>query len=145
MSFRIDPNQRLTAGSLESQAVEKNTPGFGQALAQVQKLQKQELQDFLDRLDSLGQNLARTRSLADLAEFKDLVKSFLRSTFGQSRRLHEENHWDFRGRPKVFARVTHIDTALEELGRKVLSEQAKPLDILAQIDEIRGLIVDLFA
>lgn len=145
MPFRIDLNQRLNAGTMESPAIEKNTPGFGQALAQVQKLQKKELQDFLNRLDSLGQNLAHSRSLADLAKFKDLVKGFLRSTLGQSRRLQEESHWDFRGRPKVFARVTHIDEELEELGRKVLSEQAKPLDILAKIDEIRGLIVDLLA
>lgn len=146
MPLRIDPNQRLNSGSLESQtAVEKNTPGFNQALGQAQKLQKKEFQDFLNRFDLLGQKLAQSRSLADLAEFKDMIKGFLRSTLGQSRRLQEETHWDFRGRPKVFARVTQIDETLEELGRRVLSEQAKPLDILAKIDEIRGLVVDLFA
>ncbi len=146
MAFRIDPNQRLSPGTLDTQnSVEKSTLGFGPALDQVQRLQKKEFQDFLAHLDILGQKLAHSLSLADLAEFKTRVKGFLRSTLGQSRRLQEETHWDFRGRPKVFARVTQIDAALEALGRTVLAEQAKPLDVLAKIDEIRGLVVDLFA
>lgn len=146
MSFRIDPNQRLNPGLLDGQnSVEKSDSSFGKALTQVEKLQKRDLVDFLTRIDSLGQKLSHSLSLSDLNAFKDLVKGFLRSTFGQSRQLQEETHWDFRGRPKVFARISRINEALEELGRQVLSEQAKPLEVLGKIDEIRGLVVDLFA
>ena len=74
-----------------------------------------------------------------------MVKSFLRSTFGQSRALQESSFWDYQGRPKILAKVTKVDQELEDLGRKVLDEQAKPMDLLAKIDEIRGLIIDLLA
>jgi uncharacterized protein YaaR (DUF327 family) len=43
------------------------------------------------------------------------------------------------------ARVTKINQVLEELGTQVLESQQEPLKILAKIDEIRGLILDLFA
>lgn len=146
MSFRIDPNHRLNPGTLEGQnSVEKSAGSFGNSLAQVEKLQKRDLEAVLTRIDSLGQKLAHSLSLSDLNALKDMVKGFLRSTFGQSRKLQEETHWDFRGRPKVFARISRINEALEELGRQVLTEQAKPLEVLAKIDEIRGLVVDLFA
>jgi uncharacterized protein YaaR (DUF327 family) len=59
--------------------------------------------------------------------------------------MQEETLWDYRGQPKVMARVTKIDKALEELGEQMLSTQAEPLKILAKIDEIKGLILDLFA
>jgi uncharacterized protein YaaR (DUF327 family) len=42
-------------------------------------------------------------------------------------------------------RVTKINQALEELGTQVLESQQEALKILAKIDEIKGLILDLFA
>lgn len=146
MAFRIDSTHPASIHSPDSaSSQEKTAVEFSQTLTQTQKLQQKELEDFLARLNAQGAKLAKSLSLRDLSDFKDMVKGFLRSTLGQSRKLQEESFWDFRGRPKVMARVSKIDQSLEELGRQVLSEQAKPLDILAKIDEIRGLIVDLYA
>jgi len=145
MGLRIDETRQPNTQCLPATAKEHATGGFSQALAQAEKLQRQELVHFLARLDTQGRKLAESLSLADLQDFRQLVKSFLRSTLGQSRSLTEETVWDFRGRPKIMARVARIDQALEELGRQVLKDHAAPLDILAKIDEIRGLIVDLTA
>lgn len=146
MSLRIDPNMKAKSATLESTYnAEKSDSDFGQALIRIEKLQHQKLQDFLTKLSTQGKKLADSLSLRDLADFRDMVKSFLRSTFGQSRQLQENSVWDYSGRPKVMARITRINEALEDLGRKVLEEQAKPMDILGKIDEIKGLIVDLFA
>lgn len=146
MAFRIDPSHHPNQPALDSSiSSEKTSPGFGQTFAQVQKLQKKEFEDFLARLNIQGEKLAKSLSLRDLADFKTMVRGFLRSTLGQSRKMQEESFWDFRGRPKVMSRISHIDQALEDLGRQVLSEQAKPLDILAKIDEIRGMLIDLYA
>ena len=144
MSLRIDSTQQTESLSRKTAMANKSELDFGQSLNQAQKLQAQELQEFLVRLEEKGQRLAESFSLRDLADFRDLVKSFLRSTFGASRRVQEESFWDFRGRPKILARISHIDKALEELGQKVLDSQAKPLEILEKIDEIKGLIIDLF-
>jgi uncharacterized protein YaaR (DUF327 family) len=138
-------------GTHQSESVARSTPtsqrgelDFNQMLANTQKLQTKELQDFMKRLEDKGKQLSESFSLLDLSDFKSMVKSFLRSTFGQSRRISEESFWDFRGRPKVLARITEIDNALEDLGRQVIDKQTDSLGILAQVDEIRGLIIDLF-
>jgi len=146
MSMRIDPSRKSSAPELEGLSSSNRGEGdFNKILSQTEKLNRQELQNFLQKLQTQGEKLAHTRTLRNLKDFQEMVRSFLRSTLGQSRTLSEEQVWDFRGRPKVMARVTQIDHALEELGKKVLDEQAKPLDILAKIDEIRGLIIDLLA
>ncbi|HWQ42725.1 MAG TPA: YaaR family protein [Desulfosporosinus sp.] len=145
MSLRIDSPHQTVLSNLESPGSLERNSDFSGVLSKTQKIQGIELQDFLDRLGTQGKKLAQTLSLRDLKDFRDMVKSFLRSTFGQSRKMQEDSSWDSQGRPKVMTRVTKIDQALEGLGKQLLDQQANPLEILTKIDEIRGLIVDLFA
>ena len=145
MPLRIDSTHQSKGPSVESSALATRGSEFSQALVSKQKLQRQELDQFFTRLDEVGQRLSQSLSLHDLADFRDLVKTMLRSTFGQSRTMGEESLWDYRGRPKVMARIQKVDQALEDLGKKVLDEQSKPMEILTKIDEIRGLIIDLLA
>lgn len=144
MPLRINGSQQTESLTRSSASAQRGEFDFSHMLTDTQKLQTKELQEFMSRLESKGKQLAKSFSLRDFSDFKSLVKSFLRSTFGQSRQVSEESFWDFQGRPKVLARITKIDKALEELGQKVLDNQTKPLELLDQIDEIRGLIVDLF-
>ncbi len=145
MPLRIDSTHQSKGPAVESSALTTRGSEFSQALVSKQKLQRQELDQFFTRLDEVGQRLSQSLSLHDLADFRDLVKTMLRSTFGQSRTMGEESLWDYRGRPKVMARIQKVDQALEDLGKKVLDEQSKPMEILTKIDEIRGLIIDLLA
>jgi hypothetical protein len=126
------------------QTSEKKESSFSNILSHSRQLQSQEMQLFLERLEKQGQKLSENRSLENLMEFKTMVKSFLQSTFGKSRNMQEETFWDYRGQPKVMARVTKINKTLEELGEQVLSSQSEPLKILEKIHEIKGLIIDLF-
>jgi uncharacterized protein YaaR (DUF327 family) len=146
MSLRVNNSNQPNAVNIEIQPnSEKKAADFNTILAQTRQLQSQELEVFLKRLNAQGQKLSQTLSVEDLIDFKNMVKSFLKSTLGKSRTMQEETIWDFRGQPKIMARVTKINQALEEFGEQVLSSQAEPLKILAKIDEIKGLIIDLFA
>lgn len=144
-SIRIDAPHQTQTPSLDSQSTLERNSDFNEVLSQTQKIKKIELQSFLSRLETQGKKLANSLSIRDLRDFRNMVKSFLRSTFGQSRKMQEESSWDFQGRPKVMARTTKIDQMLDDLGKQLLDQQAKPLEVLTKIDEIRGLIVDLFA
>ena len=145
MSIRIDTLHQTMAPNLDAQNSLERSSDFNGVLSQTQKIQRIELQTFLNRLETQGQKLAHSLSIRDLKDFRDMVKSFLRSTFGQSRKMQEDSSWDSHGRPKVMARIAKIDQTLDELGKQLLDQQTKPLEVLTKIDEIRGLIIDLFA
>ncbi|HHV63604.1 MAG TPA: YaaR family protein [Peptococcaceae bacterium] len=146
MSLRVNDSGQSNSLSLSQKPnLGKKGPDFNSILTQTKEIQSQELELFLKRLENQGQKLAQTMSIEDLLVFKSMVKRFLKSTFGQSRTLQEESVWDYRGQPKILARVTKINRALEELGEQILATQKEPLKILAKIDEIKGLIIDLFA
>ncbi|HBW36492.1 YaaR family protein [Desulfosporosinus sp. BICA1-9] len=145
MSLRINTPHQTPATNLDSQSPSAKTNDFSGVLSQTQKIQRIELQTFLGKLESQGKKLAQSLSIRDLKDFRDMVKTFLRSTFGQSRKMFEDSSHDSYGRPKVMTRIAKIDQALEELGQQLLDQQSKPLEVLTKIDEIRGLVVDLFA
>jgi len=145
MSLRINTPTQTHAPNHESQSSLDRNSDFSGVLSQTQKIHRIELQAFIGRLETQGKKLAHSLSIRDLKDFRDMVKSFLRSTFGQSRKMQEDTSWHYQGRPKVMARIGKIDLALDELGKQLLEQQAKPLEVLTRIDEIRGLIVDLFA
>ena len=145
MSLRINPSRQTAVAKNDTVNTPEQTSDFGGVLSHTQQIHHLELQAFLDRLRVQGEKLAHSLSIRDLKDFRDMVKSFLQSTFGQSRKMEENSTWDFRGRPKVMARITKIDQSLDDLGKQLLDQQAKPLEVLTKIDEIRGLIVDLFA
>jgi uncharacterized protein YaaR (DUF327 family) len=52
-----------------------------------------------------------------------------------------EQHTDRRNR--VYTLVREVDQQLAELTQMVLSGQSKPLDLLAKLEAIRGMLVDL--
>jgi uncharacterized protein YaaR (DUF327 family) len=144
MSLRIDSTHQTEPSSRKATSLSgHNGLEFNKILSGTQRLQQSELKDFLNCLNIQGEKLAESLSLQDLNDFKAMIKLFLRSTLGQSRSLQENTFWDFSGRPKILAKITGINHLLEVLGRKVINEQTKPLDILTKIDEIKGLIVDL--
>ncbi|MDR3289031.1 MAG: YaaR family protein [Peptococcaceae bacterium] len=144
MSFRIDSSNK-TSMTRPTPPATSGGGFFHQTLDHVQKLQRQELDAFLKKVDAQAAKLETSLSVRDLTIFRDMIKKFLRSTFGLSHSLEEEPCWDFYDRPKVMSRITKIDQALDDLGRQLLEDQSKTLDILTKIDEIRGLLVDLFA
>ena len=144
VSIRIDTTHQ-PAPILDSPSPLERGSDFSDVLSLTQKVKRQELQSFLGRLETQGQKLAQSLSIRDLKDFRDMVKSFLRSTFGQSRQMQEDSSCDSQGRPRAMARITKIDQTLDELGKQLLDQQTKPLEILTKIGEIRGLIVDLFA
>ncbi|MGI5901751.1 MAG: YaaR family protein [Desulfitobacteriia bacterium] len=147
MSLRVDSSgQTNTRLNFDPQTPGgKKEANFQKVLGRTEQLQNKELTLFLNRLDAQGKKLAESLSLEDLVTFKNMIQDFLKTTFGKSRVMQEEVFWDFSGQPKTMARVSKIDRALEDLGEQVLSSQAEALKILAKIDEIKGLIIDLFA
>ena len=146
MSIRINNSlQQVSTKTLDSPISAERSNTFNGVLSKTQKIQRTELESFLQRLTEQGNKFSESLNIRDLKDFQDMVRSFLRSTFGLSRQMHEEPSWDSHGRPKIMARIAKIDHELEELGKQFLNDQTKPLEILSKIDEIRGMIIDLFA
>lgn len=104
-----------------------------------------DLDQLLQKLDEIGRRLASSFSIYDFKEYKDTLRNFLQETIGKAYHLKNETGWSRMGRPKLYQCLELIDQELEDLSKMVLAKQKDPLKILEKLDQIRGILVDLYS
>lgn len=100
---------------------------------------------LLTDLDEAGQRLAKNFSIYDLIEYKNILKNFLQESLKQLYGIKEETGWSRNGRPKLYQCIEVLNRELEELTKLVLRQQKEPVKLLKKLDNIRGLLLDLYS
>lgn len=119
---------------------------FRAALAEVTAESREpvEIEAMLERVNRAGRELIKGRGVAELKAYREAVREFLKNSVRSSYHVKSERRWDRQGNPRDYRIVAEVNRHLEELTRMVLENQAPSLQILAKLDEIRGLLVDLW-
>lgn len=94
---------------------------------------------FLADIDEQGKRLAKSPIRAEIERYRLLVGKFVKEALAQMTQL--ESRTDRRNR--AFILVKEIDKKLAELTEMLLTGQSKQIDILAKLDEIHGMLIDL--
>lgn len=81
--------------------------------------------------------------IRELKIYKNLISEFLDEAVNNSHKFSKESFLDRRERYKVYATVKKINSSLEELTKQVLSDEKNNIGILKNIEDIRGLILDI--
>ncbi|TYP57390.1 YaaR family protein [Thermosediminibacter litoriperuensis] len=106
---------------------------------------REQLEGMLASIEEQGRRLVKTMSLADLKKYREMLARFLRQCVESGLDLKEERFFNRYGRQTVLTAVRIVDRKLLELTELVLSESADAVRVLAIVDEIRGLLLDLYA
>jgi uncharacterized protein YaaR (DUF327 family) len=77
-------------------------------------------------------------------DYRALVGELVSEAANNAFAGHKSETFDDKGRHKVSFVIRSINEKLEALTREILSEQQDNLRILQMVDDIRGLLVDLF-
>ncbi|MCR4442129.1 MAG: YaaR family protein [Peptococcaceae bacterium] len=104
-----------------------------------------DIEQLLKKLDETGRRLANSFSVYELKNYKDTLKDFLRQTQGQLYQLKEETARTRQGKTKVLQIIKKVESELEELSSLVLRQQKNQVALLSKLDQIRGLLVDLYS
>lgn len=107
--------------------------------------EKEDFEKLLKKLEDIGKKLADSFSIYELKNYKDTLRDFLQKTKGQVYRLKEETANTRQGKIKIMHLIQKIDAELEELSNIVLSRQKNQVKLLEKMDQIRGLLVDLYS
>ena len=104
---------------------------------------KEKLKNLLERIDMQSQRLSERLDIGELKRYRTLVKEFLDISLKNSSQFHKEHTLDSKGRHRIFAIVKKVDAELENLASEVLRRQKDNINILARLDDIRGLLLDI--
>jgi uncharacterized protein YaaR (DUF327 family) len=102
------------------------------------------LQGLMLEITGEGEKLAKRRDVRDLKRYRGLVKSFLNEIVSRSHQFNRENFLDRKGRHRVYGIIHLVDDKLDELAQELMKDEQDNLKILEKIDEIRGLLLDIF-
>ncbi len=105
--------------------------------------QKRTLEELMDGVFDSGRRLKELPTLDRVKEYRQKVKAFVKYAVSRMLAVKETTSGINVLKRKRFTLVEVIDTKLESLATSVLSAQHEQMEILAQVDEINGLLVDL--
>lgn len=108
----------------------------------------QQIRERFDKLlqivDRHGEKLKETLDKRDLIEYKKRVKDFLHLIQKEFARTRQAVSWDGTGNLKTYTIIEEIDQNLKLMHEQFIQEQSDVLQIVNRIDEIRGLLLDLY-
>lgn len=127
------------AGITPRNGVER--PSFGQQLQGAQQsAHAQTLQGMIDKIDAQAQRLLKHPIPAEVAAYREAVRRFMKEA--SARIGTAEKRTDRRNRSLILLR--EVDAKLAKVVEDVLSGQVDSLALTASINELRGMLMDLF-
>ena len=144
--MKVLDRQTHMAAPVDSNAVSNDTDReFGQNMdnRRAEGGFREKLKNLLERIDIQSQRLSERMDIGELKRYRSLVREFLDISIKHSSQFHKEHTLDSKGRHRIFAVVKKVDTELENLTREVLRQQKDNIRVLAKIDDIRGLLLDI--
>lgn len=134
-------NKTQASGSKSKDKIPK-VEGFSLSLNLANKEQtEQKLKQMFDDIEKLGKKLTSTRSVGDARAYKLKIQEYL--TF------IVKNIYVLRREPGPFnygihVRIEVINQKLDDLTKELIHEQKDTIDLVNKIEEIRGLLVDVY-
>lgn len=102
------------------------------------------LQLMMEEITMQGKKLGKHMDIRDMKKYRSLIKEFMNEVVSHSHSFSRENYLDRKGRHRVYGMIRQVDDALDRLAQELVKEEQDNLAILNCVDEIRGLLLDIF-
>ena len=101
------------------------------------------LSGMMEEITQQGYRLGKRRDIRDMKQYRKLIQEFMNEIVNRSHKFSRENFLDRRGRHRVYGMIKRVNVALDELAGELIKEEKDHLGILAKIDEIRWMLLDI--
>lgn len=144
----IKVNQMQSVNQVERKAPVPEADGSFK-FTLISHIEEQELKArlnvMLEEISAHGKKIAKHMDVRDMKHYRELIKEFMNEIVNRSHKFSRENFLDRKGRHRVYTMIKLIDKNLDELAAELIKDEKDHLSILNKIDEIRGLLLDIFS
>ncbi|MDI6785298.1 MAG: YaaR family protein [bacterium] len=105
---------------------------------------KKHLDQLLTSLDRQAKIFIEKPIYENLLTYKELVQTFMKETIDKSYEVKERVSRRSLEKQKIYFIVEKVNKDLEYLTEKILSNHSETINLIAKMDEIRGLLLDLY-
>ena len=146
MDLKVSQMQQLNT-NMETKAPSDAADGsFKFTLAsQIEEADLQaRLTTMMEEIVQSGKRLGKRMDIRDMKSYRGLIQGFLNEIVNRSHKFSRENFLDRRGRHRVYGIIKLVNQNLDELAQELIKDEKDHIAILNKIDEIRGLLLDIF-
>lgn len=122
----------------------KVKPGnsFNDSFNQINKLKtKEEVDTYIKQIKEIGKQLVSTKGYTDVIRYKNAIQKYLKSVVDYSYEIDKkDSFWS----NNYFKTVNVVNEKLENLSRDFFNDEKENIDIASKIDDINGLLIDLY-
>lgn len=102
---------------------------------------KEEIESYIKEIKSIGEKVVANQNYSDVVNYKKVIKSYLKSVVDYMYSLNQDSSfWD----GNYFKTVKIVDEKLESITKELLYDQKDNINLATKIDEINGLLVDMY-
>ncbi len=101
-----------------------------------------EFDNLIKEITKQGERFFKNPTFKELKRYKSMIKQFLKYITDNMIRI--EHYTGGKLRQKIYTVAKVIDKKLEALSELIISNQIKNIDLMSKLDEIRGLLIDLY-
>lgn len=145
MQIKVDQLQNLTQ---TEQVRHKTNEDVSFKYVLSSQISEGELQaritSLIEDITMQGNKLSKKMDVRDMKQYRALIKEFMNEVVTHSHEFERKNFLDRRGRHRVYGVIKLVDEALDKLAEQLVKEEKDNIEILNRIDEIRGLLLDIF-
>ncbi len=105
---------------------------------------RNEISVFIVDIEEKGRKLLKSKNRKEFDDYKTAVKKFMDKMVSTSFKVEEKQGRQKDGKFVVYLTTQRVDEALENLGQLLLAGQQDSMRILTVLDEIRGILMDLY-
>ena len=102
------------------------------------------LNAMMGEITEQGEKIKKRRDIRDMKHYRALIKDFMNEVVNRSHKFSRENFLDKRGRHRVYGMIRLVDEKLDIIASELIKDEQDIMLIMGNIDEIRGLLLDIF-
>jgi hypothetical protein len=107
----------------------------------MEKRSQEQLNEMFNNIKKKGNRLAITKCYSDVKAYKNMIREYLESVMSYMYSIKKDiSFWQ----TQYFITVETVDKKLEELTNMLMGEQKENLNVASTIDDITGLLVDIY-
>ncbi len=149
--MKVEEIKKVSAKTHDWTEIEHKKSSAGQNQAfyrQMTKLNEEQHLKYIKGLQAKiieqGETIKEKADIEEIAKYRQLISELLNDLVSNSYTCSKSDSFDARGKHKIFVVIKTVNKKLDELANEILTEQKDKIKLLEMVDDIRGLLVDLF-
>ena len=98
---------------------------------------------MVQQISDQGKKLSQRADMQQFIRYRETVAALMHEVVSNAYAFRRRNTFDARGRQRIFALINRVNAKLDQLARDLIEEQQDNLKLLRDIEEIRGMLVDM--